>query len=123
MNTIQGTAFKRGVVALLARVVDASGKVVGREDVLAIQCYVYLLEGTSQVHTETLALSVDKAILDTPTVDPMWRIDTIGYNFRHDLDTVTSPVFALSDRCYLLEYRLFAADGHDIYVRFRVNII
>jgi hypothetical protein len=126
---IHGTAFKNGSAVLLARVVDQSGVNVVPADVHAIQYSVYLLDDqnpdsrTAVGAHAAVPLAAADVVFDTLQTDPIWTVDTTGYNFRHVLDVSVHPAFAIAGRRYLIEYQLTPVVGQAILVRFRLNVI
>jgi hypothetical protein len=126
---IFGSAFKNGSLALLARLVGAEGTAVRRADIDTITYTVYLLDDTDADsrtpvtgHT-AVALPVAEILFDAIQLDPIWTVDTTGYNFRHVLDVSAHPAFTIAGRRYLVEHRLTPAVGQVIIVRFRINVI
>jgi hypothetical protein len=126
---IYGTAFKNGSARLLARVVGQAGANIVPADLSAVHYTVYLLDdqdadGRTAVANHTnVALTVADCIFGTLQTDPIWTIDTTGYNFRHVVSVSTHPAFTIAGRNYLVEYRLTPVAGETILVRFRLNVI
>ena len=126
---IHGTAFKNGSVTLLARVVGAGGENVLPADINTVKYSVYLLDDQNADSRTAVAghanatLTVADVIFSTLQTDPMWTVDTTGYNFRHGLDVSAHPAFAVAGRRYLVEYQLTPTVGQMILVRFRINVI
>jgi hypothetical protein len=126
---IYGSAFKNGSAVLLARIVDQTGVNVVQADIGAIQYTVYLLDDQNpdsrtaiDGHTDA-PLMVADVVFDVLQTDPIWTVDTTGYNFRHVLDVSVHPAFAIAGRRYMIEYQLTAVAGQTILVRFRLNVI
>jgi hypothetical protein len=128
-NDIYGTAFKNGSATLLARIVGAQGASVLPGDINAIKYTVYLLDDqnpdsrTAVAQHVGVSLSAAEVLFATLQTDPMWTVDAIGYNFRHQLDVSAHPAFAIAGRRYLVEYQLTPAVDQMILVRFRINVI
>jgi hypothetical protein len=129
VNDIYGTTFKNGSVTLLARVVGAGGENVLPADLSAVNYSVYLLDDqdtdsrTAVAGHANVALTVSDVVFGTLQTNPIWTVDTTGYNFRHVLDVSVHPAFAVAGRRYLVEYRLTPALGQVILVHFRLNVI
>ncbi len=70
-----------------------------------------------------MPLTVADVIFNALQTDPLWTVDTTGYNFRHVLDVSAHPAFTVAGRRYLVEYQLTPAAGQMIFVRFRINVI
>ena len=126
---IYGTAFKNGSVTLLARIVGAQGGYVLPTDINSAQYTVYLLDDQNADNRTPVAdhsgvsISLAEVLFTTLQTDPMWTVDTTGYNFRHVLDISVHPAFTIADRRYLIEYQLTSATGQVILIRFRINVI
>jgi hypothetical protein len=124
-----GTAFKNGSAVLMARIVDQSGINVVQADIRAIQYSVYLLDDqnpdsrTAVAGHAGVSLAVANVVFDALQTDPIWIVDTTGFNFRHALDVSAHPAFAIAGRRYLIEYQLTPVVGQAILVRFRMNVI
>ncbi len=124
-----GTVQKNGTATFLARVVDAADNSVQPAVIAAVQYSVYLLDDQNPDawlpvdghHAVTLA--VGQAVLDQLQVDSLWTADTLGYNFRHELDVSAYQAFPTAGRHYLVEYTLWPTHGQVIKVRFRVYAI
>ena len=128
-RNIDGSAFKNGSVTLMARIVGAAGANILRSDIAAVRYTVFLLddqdpdERTTITGHDDVALTVASVLFDLLQTDPMWTVDTIGYNFRHVLDVSAHQAFAIAGRRYLIEHRLTPTSGQVIVVRFRINVI
>ena len=126
---IHGTAFKNGSVTLLGRIVGADGANVLQADINTIQYSVYLLDDqnpdgrTAVAEHANVSLTVADVIFNTLQTDPIWTVDTTGYNFRHVLNVSVHQAFTVAGRRYLVEYQLTPAVGQKILLRFRINVI
>jgi hypothetical protein len=126
---LYGTAFKNGSITLLARIVGAQGANVLPADINTVTYSVYLLDDqnpdsrTAVAQHTSVLLPVADVLFATLQTDPLWTVDTTGYNFRHVLDVSAHPAFAVAGRRYLIEYQLTPAVGQMILVRFRINVI
>jgi len=125
---IYGTAFKNGSVTAIARVTGANAAPIVVADISAVRYSLFLLgddpDSRQPVagHVDVL-LSPAAVLFDSLQLDPLWTVDSLGYNFRHTLDVNTHNAFAIGGRTYLLEYRLTPATGQPIIVRFRIYAI
>ena len=146
-----GNVFKNGTATLLARIVNFTGcdyllkadfAVGGSSSSSSGECgwaavyTVYLLDdqdpdsrtlvaGHTNVKLDPLQIIFDTlqtGCLATDNIDG-WTEDSIGYNFRHTIDTCTNEAFAIAGRNYLVEYRLITLADEEIYVRFRLACI
>jgi hypothetical protein len=126
---IYGTAFKNGSATLLARVVGHSGANIVPADLSTVHYTVYLLDDqdpdsrTAVANHTNVAITVADCVFGTLQTDPIWTVDTTGYNFRHALSVSAHQAFTIAGRNYLVEYRLTPVVGEVIIVRFRLNII
>jgi hypothetical protein len=68
-------------------------------------------------------LTVGSVLFSALQTDPIWTVDTTGYNFRHVLDVSAHSAFTIAGRRYLVEYQLMPIVGQTIIVRFRINVI
>ncbi len=125
-----GVAFKNGSAVCLARIMDPSGVAITSGDLAAIAYTAYSLDPDDEDLRTPItghianAVTVANAIYDTlQTADAAWTVDTTGYNFRHELDVSTSPVFVVAGTDYLVEYTITPTAGQPIIVRFRVQAI
>jgi hypothetical protein len=128
-RNIDGVAFKNGSATLMARIVGVAGANIQRGDIAAVHYTVFLLDDQDadartaiSGHADAL-LAVASVVFDSLQTDPVWTIDTVGYNFRHVLDVSAHQAFAVAGRRYLVEYRLTPTAGQVIVVRFRINVI
>lgn len=84
------------------------------DDVSAIKRTV--THQTDTVTQDAVNVSPATAVLDEPTVDVRWGVDSTGYNFR---DTVPAAAVPMPGR-YRLEYLFVMADGSQFYVVFHL---
>ncbi len=128
-NDIFGTVFKGGTATLLARIVGNGGEPVVQADIARITYSIYLLDDDDADRRDAVAghdgvsLDVAAVVFNQLQVDPLWTVDTVGYNFRHVPDVSAAAAFPTAGRQYLVEYRLDPAAGAVIVARFRVNAI
>jgi hypothetical protein len=126
---IHGTVFKNGSATLLARVVGAGGAAITQSDLVSLAYSVYLLDEDDPDSQTTVAghtavsLPVSAVVFNTLQTDALWTKDAIGYNFKHVLEVVAHPAFAVAGRTYRIVYELTPAAGQVILVRFRVHAI
>lgn len=126
---IQGVAFQNGSAVLLARLVGANGELLTPVLIQSAQYTITLLDdndlaaATSVEGHTAVPLNVSNLLRATATVDDAWDLDTIGYNFRHELNVTSHPAFALAGRHYRVHYDLAPSEGQRIVVRFRVHVI
>jgi hypothetical protein len=126
---IFGTAFKNGSITLMARIVGAGGANIAQADIATIRYSVYLLDDqdpdarTPVTGHSQITLPVYQVVYNTLQTDPTWTVDSVGYNFRHELDVAGFPAFPLAGRRCLIEYALTPLSGQVILLRYRINVI
>ncbi len=97
---------------------NGSGKQTGRvgegrwlkqSDISSITCKVFDMSVDPDVVIATPAVVVKNVIYDRPILSQsIWDIDTIGYNFLHDLAPSNFPTGTNTIR---VEYRVTTSDG------------
>ena len=126
---IRGQVFRDGSATLLARVVGGDGAQLTQSDITAAQYTVYLLDQNDPNLQDAVDghEDVDVApvnlLFDTPQLDALWTVDSVGYNFRHALEVSASAAFPLAGRAYLIVFKLTPTAGPVILVRFRLTAI
>jgi hypothetical protein len=124
-----GTVQKNGTATFLARVVDATDTPIQPASIAAVRCDVYLLDDQDPDSRlpvdghDGVTLVVSQVVLDRLRTDSLWTADTLGYNFRHELDVRAQQAFPVAGRHYLVEYTLTPVLGQVIKVRFRAYAI
>jgi hypothetical protein len=87
-------------IVLRARILDAAERPIRAADVVAIECAIR--EVDSQFPVAKMDVHPCEVILPGLVSDRLWKIDDVGYNFRHDLagiaDLATAGVPDFSDR-------------------------
>lgn len=126
---IQGVAFQNGSAVLLARVVGANGELLTPVLIQSAQYTITLLDdndlsaATPITGHTAVPLNVSSLLRATPVVDDAWDLDTVGYNFRHEINVTSAAAFALAGRHYRVQYALTPSEGQVILVRFRVHVV
>ena len=75
---------------------------------------IYLLDDDDADRRDAVAghdgvsLDVAAVVCNQLQVDPLWTVDTVGYNFCHVPDVSAAAAFPVAGRRYLVEYRLDA---------------
>ena len=97
--------------------VNGEGNFLQIADVSSIALNVYDLDAddpTTAENTETVVVA--STVLDTVvTSNVIWTLDTVGYNFVHDL---SATYFSTGNRRYQAEYVFTLTDGsvfHSVY--------
>jgi len=124
-----GNVFKEGSASLLARAVDWSGVVLEQADISSAEYTIYLLDDqapdtrTAVTGHTAVALTVADILYNTLQTGADWTVDSVGYNFRLDLDVSADEAFSVAGRRYVVEVKLTPTSGQDILLRFRCNVI
>lgn len=126
-SDISGTVFVGGSSTNMARIIGIHGSAVTRADIASVTYSLYSYnkysgERTVVTNHGAISLTVNDVIYNVLQIDALWTVDTIGYNFRHELDVSANAAFAATGN-YLLEYRLQPISGQIIIVRFRLQAI
>ncbi len=126
---IYGTVFERGSAQLLARVIDSDGIPILIGDISTVQYTIYeadtcrLDQWTEVTGHVAVPLSANAVLFDTLQLGQPWDIDTVGYNFRHDLSVSTNEAFPNAGRIYQIRYEIQPTAGEVIILRFQVQAI
>jgi hypothetical protein len=128
-NDIHGTAFKNGSAVLMARIVDSAGVNVQQSGIIAIKYSIYELDPClpdSLVivtgHDE-VTLTVASVIYNALQTGGLWTIDSVGYNFRHEINVATDEAFPKAGAMYQVRYTLTPTSGQKTIVRFQIRVI
>ena len=122
-----GTAFRNGSAVLMARIVDRAGVTIRRSDVLVIVYSIYEVDPcwpenwAAVAGHERVPLPVADVIFDTLQLGDPWTLDSVGYNFLHELDASEHPPFPRPSTHYEICYRLFPTNGQETIIRFQVR--
>lgn len=126
---VQGTVFQNATATFLARVEDSVGSQIGQADVGSVEytiSEVALDVGASQssvVGHERVALAKADVIFNTLQTDASWTVDSIGYNFRHEIDVSQYEAFLDVGKTYQVRYQITPVTGQKIVFRFQVRCI
>ena len=108
---------------------NATGQNINQASVSAITYTVYELtpDNPSGLIAVTghsgVALPVDSVVFDTLQSDGGWTVDSVGHNFRHELDVSTTEAFADAGKVYQVRYELTPVLGQKIVFRFELRCI
>lgn len=99
--------------------VSGEGKFVKQADLSEVTYQVYekQTDGSyTAVAGEGATLTITDVIIDTPdTSGEIWSIDSIGYNFRHDLPATS---FTTGGKIYKVEYKFTFSGGEVTFARY-----
>ncbi len=122
---IHAAVFSNATAVFMTRVENASGQVINQASVVSITYTVYeLVKGDPNTLTpvaghQNVALGISNVVFDTLQLDGAWTVDSIGYNFRHELDVSLNEAFAKAGAIYQVRYELTPVTGQKIVFRFR----
>jgi hypothetical protein len=77
-------------IVLLARILDAAGRLVRATDVVGVNCTVREID--SYMPLAGIDVNPFEVILPSLVRDQSWTVDGIGYNFRHHLSPIADLV-------------------------------
>ena len=124
-----GKVFKNGSGVFLARLVGPNGELLLPSDVASIAYSIALLDPrdpdsrTPVAGHQQVAVPAAGVLLDMLQHDAAWTRDSVGYNFRHEIDVSQHEAFAAAGRSYLLTYTITPSAGQRVLMRFRVQAI
>jgi hypothetical protein len=122
------TVFENGVAVLMARIVDATGRRVRRNQVKSIAYAIFEVDiesgepGRVVRRHDGAFLDVDAVFLDSLICDEAWYLDVSGYNFRHEICANADGSFPRRRTRYEIRYLFIPKLGEPIVIRFSVRI-
>ena len=126
---ILGTVFEKSSSQMLARIVDTSGVPIPISSISTVEYTIReadpcrMDQWTVVPGHDTVPLSANAVLFDMLQLGDPWDIDSIGYNFRHDLNVSAHEAFPNAGRTYQIRYDLQPVAGEVIVVRFQVQAI
>lgn len=126
---LYGSVFEQSSAVLLARVTFADGQAVQQADLASGEYQVMELdpckegEGTVVSGHDGVSLTISDVVYDTLQTDAPWSVDSIGYNFRHEVDVGASHAFVNAGQEYQVRYTLNPTSGQPIVFRFLLRAI
>ncbi len=126
---IQGTVFQQASATFMARVEDSAGVQLNQAAVAAITYTVSeIIQG--KPHVQRSIVGHEDGVLDKTVVvfntlqnDSTWTVDSVGYNFRHEIDVSQFEAFLKAGEVYQVRYEVTPTTGQKIVFRFRVRCI
>jgi hypothetical protein len=106
---------------LLARIVDGAGRPIGPTDVRQLVCGVREIDSCWSGRL-CVGVSPANAILPELVVDELWKVDDVGYNFRHDIGRLVNIVAALASGHMEVKYDFRFGDERRAEVRFYLRV-
>ncbi len=126
---IFGTAFRNGSAILMARIVDDAGAQVQQAGITAIEYSIYELNPcrpdnlAAVMGHDGVSLVVADVIFNAPQTGGLWTVDSVGYNFRHEIDVNTREAFPKAGVQYQIRYELTPTMGQKSIIRFQLRVI
>lgn len=126
---IFGTAFKNGSAILMARIVDAAGANVQQAGISAIEYSIYELDPCRPDNLvvvaghDSVSLVVANVVFNALQTGGLWTVDSVGYNFRHEIDVGSSEAFPKAGTQYQVRYEMAPTTGQKTIVRFQLRVI
>jgi hypothetical protein len=110
------TVFKNGAAVFMARIVDGTGVRVRRDQIAFITFTAREIDLRNSEKFKRVVspidamLDVDEVFSDSLQIDGLWDVDTVGYNFRHEIRADRSRTFPKPGACYEIRYVLWPKD-------------
>ncbi len=124
---IQGTVFQQATATFMARVENSEATNLDQASVTAITYTVSVVGHDENPNTipghEKVILDKANVIYDVLQNDATWTVDSIGYNFRHEIDVSQHEAFPKAGEIYQIRYEVTPVTGQKIVFRFRVRCI
>ncbi len=124
---IQGTVFQQATATLMARVENSAGANLDQAAVATIAYSISVVGHDETPNTiaghENIALDKTVVLYDTLQNDSTWTVDSVGYNFRHEIDVSQHEAFPKAGEIYQVRYEVTPVTGQKIVFRFRVRCI
>jgi hypothetical protein len=116
MQRSKGNCFakaKGNGIVLFARLVDGAGRPIGPSDVARIEY---------SIRESWTRLKVCDVILPELVVDKLWSVDSVGYNFRHDIADFASVASGEFSGRVEIRYVLVLANHTPLFIRFHLKL-
>jgi hypothetical protein len=120
-------AIQNGSGVLLARLVDRAGVGVRPSEVRTIEYSLYELDPwwphlfSSVTGRTAVALAVEDVLFDSLQVDEVWTVDSLGYNFRHEIRFGERMQFSQGRFHYEVCYQITLTSKQITVVRFQLR--
>lgn len=124
---VHGTVYNKGSAVLMARVVNSQAQPITRAVVSSISYTVFEVpesgfgEPIAVTGHQSVPIQTTDAVFDTLQSNDAWTIDSVGYNFRHEVDVSSAEAFPNSGVCYLVRYEIVPVQGQIIVFRFHLR--
>lgn len=126
---IQAAVFRNATATLMARVENIFGQPINQASVATVSYTVYELDSSDPSvlvpitgHNQ-VALTKTNVLFDTLQLDAAWTVDTVGYNFRHEIDVSANEAFPKAGRAYQVRFEIVPVTGQKIVFRFHIRCI
>jgi hypothetical protein len=114
----------------MARVVDGAGDAVRRADIEAVRYSIREFDGypldddvAVAAGQDVVALNVDDVFFDSLQTGGPWKVDDVGYNFRHEIGASRDKSFPRTGTRYEVRYELTPTCGAKTFVWFQLKVI
>ncbi len=121
--------FENGVAVLMARIVDSAGACIRPSQIeLAVYCMRELdpcnpARSRAVRGHKAVRLDVDEVLRETLETGRLWDLDTVGYNFRHEIRPNRSGSFPKAGAQYEIRYAFLPRNHREpVIIRFHVRI-
>ncbi len=127
-NGVCGAAVGSESIILLARLVGNAGLEIGPEDLAAIEYSIYSVDAHRRFRTAVFSqlavpLDVRGVVLDSLRRDRVWKVDDVGYNFRHEIALAEQAISPWGPDHIDIEYVLTPSQGGKVRLRFQLKEI
>jgi hypothetical protein len=122
---VKGIVWQNASAVFLARAIGWEGLALQRSGVASITYTVF--QKIDDVWTPVtghiaVSLTVNDVLSDTlETDDDRWTRDSIGFNFKHLLDTTVNQAFATADAKYMVVYSVTPTGDPPVKIVFELD--
>jgi hypothetical protein len=121
-------AVQSGSIVLLARLVDARGVALRPEEVAAIDYSILRADDSGRGAQQTVvagqdaaSLAVDDVLFDSLECGEPWKVDGVGYNFRHEVQLGAGVIVPEAGRPIVIQYFVTLVRGSTTRIQFRLG--
>ena len=113
-------------IVLFARLVDEAGRPVRPSDVATIEYSIRQLDAhtrpAADCEESRIGLEVCDVILPALVIDKLWTLDSVGYNFRHDVVELADFASKEFSRRVEVRYVLVLTNNTPVILRFHLKL-
>jgi hypothetical protein len=124
-----GAVIAGSSATLFARVVLASGVALTEEEVAEVTYRIVerdpckILADIDVPGHSGVGLTPGEVFTSALQTTGGWDVDSVGYNFRHEIDVLAAPVFTVPGRRYAVEYRILPNGQQPFVIRFLIEVL